>query len=216
MNKMKECRYGPMIYSTEQWIGRSLDLYGEAHQQELEFIEKFIGPEDVVFDIGAHVGHMTIPLSKKANHVYSFEFPHFNSLCGNVALNNLTNVKLATGIYDWTCPCDFMRVSDPQLFGFSSDKINSILIKHKPLLFITTNPWSMPVLSEMIKNANYVSRTCKFNYFNPKNFFGNPVDELRQFHEPDIPMMSAHILCYHKDVQEQMDVKYFKAIKDMS
>lgn len=70
-----------------------------AHQVDflLDIIKQF-SPGAVCLDIGAHIGHMTVPLAKQlANNngtVYAFEIQRlvYYMLCGNIALNNLTNV----------------------------------------------------------------------------------------------------------------------------
>lgn len=98
MIKIKNCRYGPMLYlENDKWTGRSFDLYGEAYQKQIWLMESFIEEGDFVIDAGANIGAMTIPFSKKVGQtgmVLSFEPQEFlyYVLCGNVAANNLYNV----------------------------------------------------------------------------------------------------------------------------
>lgn len=100
MNKVKDCRYGKMIYNTlDAWVGRSFDLYGEFSEHEIGFLLSQIKPGDVVIDVGANIGAMTIPFAQKLDktgYVVAFEPQEFvfQTLCGNVAINNLHNVKL--------------------------------------------------------------------------------------------------------------------------
>ena len=47
---------------------------------------------DIVVDIGANIGAITIPLAKVARKVYAMEPLFCNELDANVKLNNLTNV----------------------------------------------------------------------------------------------------------------------------
>lgn len=99
MNKVKDCRYGKMIYNTlDAWVGRSFDLYGEFSEHEISFLLDHVNSGDVVIDVGANIGAMTIPLAQKnkSGYVVAFEPQEFifQTLCGNVAINNLHNVKL--------------------------------------------------------------------------------------------------------------------------
>jgi FkbM family methyltransferase len=96
MIEHKECRYGPMLYlSNDEWVGRSFRLYGEAFQNQINFMMRFIRPYDWVLDAGANMGAMTIPFAKVAHKVIAFEPQEFlyYTLCGNIAINNLYNVS---------------------------------------------------------------------------------------------------------------------------
>lgn len=97
--RYKETRYGPMIFpETDLYIGRAFDHYGEAHQLQVSFLEKLLMPGDVVIDVGANIGAITIPLAKKVGsegYVLALEAQSvlFYTLCGNLALNNLNHVQ---------------------------------------------------------------------------------------------------------------------------
>ena len=96
MIEYKECRYGPMLYlQNDQWVGKSFDFYGEAFENQINFMSRFVGQDDVVLDGGANMGAMTIPLAKRCSRVIAFEPQEFlyYILCGNIAANNLTNVR---------------------------------------------------------------------------------------------------------------------------
>lgn len=93
-----ESRYGPMMFlENDPYIGRSLDFYHEANFHEVEFLRKLLEPDDVVIDVGANFGTITIPLAQhvKDGYVVAVEAQPFlfNCLCGNVALNHLINVQ---------------------------------------------------------------------------------------------------------------------------
>ena len=96
--RLKQCRYGPMLYLTgDRYIGQSLDRYGEFSQGEMDLFEQVVGPGQVVLDIGANVGTHTVFFAQKVGPtgtVIAFEPQRvlFQILCGNVALNSLTNV----------------------------------------------------------------------------------------------------------------------------
>ncbi len=78
----------------DTYIGRSLEVYGEFSQGEVELFDAVLSPDHVVLDIGANIGAHTVFFAKKVQHVIAFEPQRlvFQTLCANVALNNLTNV----------------------------------------------------------------------------------------------------------------------------
>jgi FkbM family methyltransferase len=99
MISVKETRYGRMMYhNNDKYIGRSLDLYGEAHFHEVEMLKQLVSPGDTVVDAGANIGTITVPLAQSVGFkgcVVAIEAqPYvFNILCGNLALNELRNVR---------------------------------------------------------------------------------------------------------------------------
>ena len=98
-NRLKTCRHGDMIFNVhDQHIGRSLDLYGEWAESELELLGLFIKPGDVVVDVGANIGTHAVFFAQRASatgQVYAFEPQRivFQNLCANLALNGLLNVR---------------------------------------------------------------------------------------------------------------------------
>jgi FkbM family methyltransferase len=96
---MATSRYGSFLYNpNDLYIGRAIELYGEAHELELEFLRTLCSEGSYVFDVGANIGDHTVPLAQHAGphgRVFAFE-PQpviFQMLCGNVALGRLTNVE---------------------------------------------------------------------------------------------------------------------------
>jgi len=95
---LKQCRHGHFIYNKhDTFIGRSLDLYGEWWESEVELLSRLVGPGSVVVDIGANIGSHSIPLARRVapgGRLIAFEPQRivFQQLCANVALNGLTNV----------------------------------------------------------------------------------------------------------------------------
>lgn len=91
-------RYGPMIiHRLDEYVGQSLDRYGEFSKEETDFLLALTGPGSVVVDGGANLGALTIPLAKRVGTyglVYAIEPQRltYQALCGNVALNSLPNV----------------------------------------------------------------------------------------------------------------------------
>ena len=92
------CRHGSMIYArNDVHIGRSLDLYGEWAEAEMELLGLLCQPGDLVVDVGANIGTHTVFLARRVGpggRVFSFEPQRlaFQLLCANIALNDLGNV----------------------------------------------------------------------------------------------------------------------------
>jgi len=88
-----------MLYNrNDQIIGRALELYGEYCEGEIELLRQVCAPGDIVADIGANIGAVTVPLAMHVGpHGYVFAFEPqrivFQTLCANVALQSLTNVE---------------------------------------------------------------------------------------------------------------------------
>jgi len=90
--RLRLCRHGPMVYlTTDRYVGRSLDLYGEFAGAEVDLLSSLVGPGSWVLDVGANVGSHAIPLAHAVGEhgrVLAFE-PQpllFQFLCANAAL----------------------------------------------------------------------------------------------------------------------------------
>lgn len=98
INICHEFRYGKIIYNQlDQYIGKSLKLYGEFSQGEAVLFEQLVNPGDIVAEVGANIGAHTVHLAQLAGpggKVYAFEPQRlvFQILAGNIAINSLTNV----------------------------------------------------------------------------------------------------------------------------
>lgn len=96
---IRRCRHGTMMYlRKDAYIGRSLDQYGEYSEGEAILFRELLRPGDVALDIGANIGVFTVAMAQfvgPQGAVYAFEPQRivFQMLCGNVALNELGNVK---------------------------------------------------------------------------------------------------------------------------
>lgn len=95
---VKKCRYGFFAYNTnDTFIGKSLDLYGEWAQTELDVLLPVIEPNDIIVDVGAYIGTHSIPFAKRClpnGGVYAIEPQRlsFAFLNTNITLNNLMNI----------------------------------------------------------------------------------------------------------------------------
>jgi FkbM family methyltransferase len=97
-NRQKDCRHGRMLYNVHDlYVGRSLELYGEWSEVEIDVFRQILRPGDVVWEIGANIGAHSVPLAKlvgTSGGVFAFEPQRlaFQTLCANVALSSLANV----------------------------------------------------------------------------------------------------------------------------
>lgn len=98
VNRQKQCRYGQMLYNIyDQYVGRSLDLYGEYSEGEVAMFRQIVHPGQVIVEVGANIGAHTVFLAQHvgpSGKVLAFEPQRilFQVLCANMALNNIPNV----------------------------------------------------------------------------------------------------------------------------
>ncbi len=96
-NRQKACRYGQMVYNVnDMYVGRSLDLYGEFSEGEVDLFRQIVQPGHVVIEVGANLGAHTVFFAKTVGRkgaVLAFEPQRivFQTLCANMALNNIPN-----------------------------------------------------------------------------------------------------------------------------
>lgn len=97
-NRIKECRYGTMVYNfNDMYVGRSLDLYAEFSEGEVEIFRQVLRPGMVAVEVGANIGAHTVFLAQAVapgGHVWAFEPQRicFQTLCANLAVNSIPNV----------------------------------------------------------------------------------------------------------------------------
>ena len=97
-NKQKRCRHGEMLFNiNDQYIGKSLDLYGEYSEGEAALFDQIIQEGQVVIDAGANIGSHTVFFAQKVGRggfVHAFEPQRlvFQVLCANMALNSFSQV----------------------------------------------------------------------------------------------------------------------------
>jgi FkbM family methyltransferase len=97
-NRLKPCRHGLLLYNFhDTYVGRSLDLYGEWSEGELELLGQVLRPGMVVVEVGANIGAHTVFLAQAvgpAGQVWAMEPQRilYQTLCANLALNSITNV----------------------------------------------------------------------------------------------------------------------------
>lgn len=87
-----------MYNSNDIYIGKSLDIYGEYSESEIELFNQLVKSDMTVLDVGANIGTHTVMFGNAVGpkgKVIAFEPQHaiFHMLCGNIALNGLTNIS---------------------------------------------------------------------------------------------------------------------------
>jgi len=86
------------FYEKDVIIGRSIKIYGEYTQIEIDLLAQYINEKTVVYDVGGNIGYHTVAFAHRAKHVYSFEpnLKNYKLLEMNTKnLNNVTLVKAA-------------------------------------------------------------------------------------------------------------------------
>jgi FkbM family methyltransferase len=97
-NRLAQTRYGPLLYNRfDQYVGGSIAAYGEFSEGEAAMFGQLVGTGGVVVEAGANIGAHTVHLAKRVGEtgaVYAFEPQRivFQTLCANLALNQLVNV----------------------------------------------------------------------------------------------------------------------------
>lgn len=91
------CRHGTFSFHPTDMIGRMLYRYGEWAEHEVRLLTSLVRPGDIVLDVGAHIGTISIPLAKAVGPeglLIAFEAQRsvFYNLSTNVHLNGLENV----------------------------------------------------------------------------------------------------------------------------
>ena len=88
-------RYGQFtFFAKDQYIGQSLERYGEYSEGEVELFRRLIKPEDTIIEVGSNIGTHTVPLAKMAKRVCAIEAQpeNYKLLSENLGNNDCTNV----------------------------------------------------------------------------------------------------------------------------
>jgi len=94
-NHLKHCRHGQFLFNVnDRFIGKSLDLYGEWKEAEIQLFRHIIKPGHVVLDVGSNIGPHTLFFAQAVGlegAVFAFEPQRlfFQTLCANMALNQV-------------------------------------------------------------------------------------------------------------------------------
>lgn len=95
--RTSQCRHGVFTYySKDRVMGASLGIYGEFSEDEVHMYDAFLKKTDTVIEVGANIGALTVPLSRRCKKVFAFE-PQpqtYNMLCMNLQGNGIHNVDV--------------------------------------------------------------------------------------------------------------------------
>ena len=115
-------RWGEMYYyDNDQFIGASLQYYGEYTSLEVDYVSSYLKDDDIVIDVGANIGTHTLAYSKLVpkGQVISFEpnKRNYDLLIKNVAINNRDNVHAFLGGLGDYVGLDRVTDYDPSVKG---------------------------------------------------------------------------------------------------
>ena len=125
--------YGQVIYNRhDQIVGRSIASYEEYADHETGVLHQIVQPGWHVVEVGANIGAHTLYLAQRTGPdgaVFAFEPQRlvFQMLCGNLALNSITNtfcwnMAAGSGPGELTLPpVDFSQPRDLNSLAPSSD-----------------------------------------------------------------------------------------------
>jgi FkbM family methyltransferase len=142
---VKRCKHGLFMYNrNDSYIGRSLDLYGEWCDLEIQLLAQFIRPGDTVVDVGANIGTHTIAFANLVGltgtvHAFEPQRRLFQMLCGNVALNCIENVFChARAVGEASGEISIPQLPPPYaFFNFGAVPLTLSLPSHEPATMVT-------------------------------------------------------------------------------
>lgn len=84
-----------IVNENDVYLAKSLMVLGEFAEGQVSLFEQVIKPWMICVDAGANIGAHTVVLAKLSKYVHAYEPQRaiYHTLCGNVALNGLTNVS---------------------------------------------------------------------------------------------------------------------------
>lgn len=158
-----ETIYGNFYTPVDDLVTKQLKLYSAHTRNEIAMLISVIREEDVILDIGAHIGTFSIPIAKSRNkkvRIFAFEAQSdvFNLLCKNVDVNDLEEqIQVFNGI-----------VSDQkeELFKCIANRRNSMAVTFVPIDKAETVESSQAeesqniniyVIDEMVQNGDVPS-----------------------------------------------------------
>jgi FkbM family methyltransferase len=93
---LKKCKHGEFILIHGDMISEYVNLLGEWCEGEVDLFKLIIPENGNVVEVGSNIGMHTVPIAKRLKHGRMFCFEPqrvvYQILCGNIAINNLTNV----------------------------------------------------------------------------------------------------------------------------
>lgn len=114
-----------LIPRFDRYVGLSMDLYGEYSPDEREALTAFLSPGDIVVQVGANIGALTIPLARAVGptgHVFAFEPQELmhRMLQANTMMTNQLHVAtlpVAVGATNGVASLPRVEYASPGNFG---------------------------------------------------------------------------------------------------
>ena len=96
--RLVQARHGYMAYNQYcHYVGRALELYGEYCEHEVELMADILKPADVVWEIGANTGSMSVALATRVKEGMFIGFEPqpelYKIFVTNLTLNNCENAR---------------------------------------------------------------------------------------------------------------------------
>lgn len=147
-NIIVDTRYGKMVVNKNDiYIGRSLIEYGDFSLGETQLFQQFLPTNGIVVEAGANIGSHTLFFAKhlSAGAVYAIEAQRlaFQTLCGNMAINSISNAicfwsaagattgSITVPVVDYSTPNNFGGLN---LYGHASgDRVPLLMIDNLQL-----------------------------------------------------------------------------------
>lgn len=93
---IKKCKHGEFILIHGDLISEYVNLLGEWCEGEVELLNAIVPIDGNVIEVGSNIGMHAVPIAKhlKQGKLFCYEPQRvvYQILCGNIAINNLTNV----------------------------------------------------------------------------------------------------------------------------
>jgi hypothetical protein len=196
--RRKFCRHGTFIYPVnDDFCGRSLDLYGDFLEGEIELLQQLTFPGMIAVEAGAYCGYQTVFLGGAIvpdGRVLAFEKNRefFDIMLGNLALNNIANVetrRAMVGAASGTVPlpdpvpaitidslnlaqCDLIKVSEDALSAVEGAR--ATLARCEPLLYLRNDvPEKSAALTGALDRLEYAMYWHRPRLFQANNFACN-------------------------------------------
>jgi FkbM family methyltransferase len=160
MIKYAKTRYSSKFgyHEADEVIGRSLALYGEYSQFEVDFLLQLLTPESVVYDIGGNIGYQATAFASRAKKVYSFEpnaHNYYLLMNNTYEMPNVHTMNCAVGATNGVIKCVDYNPMIPGNFGSIQVGVESATIP-VPLVTIDSLELEKPNLIKIdVEGSEY-------------------------------------------------------------
>ena len=134
--KTLACQHGTFtFFEDDEFVGRSLEAYGNYSEDEVSIFSKVLGSGDVAIEVGSNIGALTVPMARLCRKVYAFEPQpdNFKLLVRNITDNELDNVVAKDCALAQYFGFASIRLSDSQPQNFGRFELGEV--HHWPLTF---------------------------------------------------------------------------------